>query len=63
MKLTTGNAREGLTIVARDNPEWGTWNLTRDRNGWVLIRTGRGCARMLDEAEFGFWEIISSIEA
>ncbi len=55
--LTTENARKGLRIISKTNPEWGTWTLNQDRNGWVIKRDSRGCERMLDKGEFRFWAL------
>lgn len=56
-ELTIENARIGLRIVSKSNPEWGTCTLKQDRNGWIRKRDGRGCESMLDVAEFHFWEL------
>lgn len=54
--LTTENAVENLIIISVNNPEWGTWRLSKDRNGWIKSAPRR--STMIDEGEFHFWKIV-----
>jgi hypothetical protein len=54
--LTQDNARIGLAIRSKTNPEWGIYTLQKDRNGW-MYSSPRATA-MLDVAEFKFWEVV-----
>ena len=54
--LTTGNAKVGLVIQSKTDPEWGLFTLKQDRNGW--IKSGRSGSSMLWEGEFKFWNVV-----
>ena len=47
--LTADQLKEGALIVRIQHPEWGTFRVSRDRNGWV--KTNRAGSSMLDEGE------------
>lgn len=47
----------GMRIVCISNPEWGTWIVSKDRNGWVITARPQG-SRMLHFAEaIQFWRL------
>jgi hypothetical protein len=56
--LTKENAKHGLLIISKDNPEWGIF-VMQDYDSRVPcwnIRGDRG-VRVLFESEFKFWKI------
>src|SRR5688572_13779793 len=53
--LTTENAKPGLTIERTAHPEWGTFTLTHDSDGWN--HRNERSESILDEGEFHFWHI------
>jgi hypothetical protein len=56
MILSKDNAKVGLKIRNRNNPDWGTFTLKQDRNGWIYS-ADHGSA-MLFFGELHFWEIV-----
>lgn len=54
--LTLENAKLGLQIRSIENPEWGTFTLSKDENGW--IKKGRSGSSHLFEHEFKYWEVV-----
>lgn len=47
----------GMRIVNIENPDWGTWLVSQDRNGWVITARPQG-SRMLDIDEaIRFWRL------
>ena len=57
MELAKENAKEGLVIVNKEHPNWGTFVLKDyDSLGWWEISNGRGRV-VLCEGEFKFWKI------
>jgi len=54
-QLTIHNARIGNVIINILHPEWGEWLMSKDRNGWVI--TAPQGSRMLNEGEFGDWQV------
>jgi site-specific recombinase XerD len=53
--LTTDLARNGLVIVHKQNPEWGTWTMEEAKGCW-MIKSDHG-SRTLFESEFKFWRL------
>lgn len=46
------------SIQNRVHPEWGTWGVMEDRNGYFEIH-GRAGGRVLDKSEFlAQWEVV-----
>ncbi len=55
MDLTIENAKVGLRIVNKANPEWGVATLEHDGHFWIFKnRAGRA---VLHTGEFRFWKI------
>jgi hypothetical protein len=55
--LTAEQIKNGALIVCIAHPEWGTFRVSSDRNGWII--TNRAGSRMLDEAEaIRFWAVV-----
>jgi len=54
--LTLENATIGLQIRSISNPEYGTFTLSKDENGW--IKTGRSGSNHIWEHDFIYWEIV-----
>ena len=54
--LTTDNAIENMIIICTNHPEWGTWRLTKDRNGWIKSAPRRSC--VIKEGEFRFCKVV-----
>lgn len=55
--LTKDNIKLGLEIINRSNPEWGTFRVKQDRNGWIYA--ARHGEAMLFENELHFWDIVN----
>ncbi len=58
----------GLTIRSKENPEWGTWQVTGPARGvpgvWEIRSDRRGHSRTLGESEFSrFWEAVRAASA
>jgi len=56
MELNKQSAKNGTIIVCKDHLEWGNWTMWLGINGWEI--KGRSGTRMLDEAEFKFWNVV-----
>jgi len=54
MTLTKENAKTGMTIISKSNPERGDWKLDVEKE---TIKGFSG-ERMLFESEYKFWEIV-----
>jgi hypothetical protein len=53
--LTKENARIGLRIINKANPEWGVATLGRDGQFWTF--KNRAGEAVLFEGEFHFWRL------
>jgi len=58
MELTKENVREGLRIINKQNPEWGTWTILRKYDEGIWEKRGRSGDTTLFESEFKFWEVV-----
>lgn len=48
------------SIICNKHPEWGTWAVDEDRDGYFEIRSARG-TRILDKWEADkFWSVVKS---
>jgi hypothetical protein len=56
MKTPLTTLEVGMRIICIEHPEWGTWVVSKDRNGWVITAFPQG-SRMLDIAEAKFWRL------
>jgi len=61
--LTLTNAKKGTTVICKDHPEWGKWELIKRVwdywNGWEIC-SERG-TKVIDHNEFQFWAIVLDI--
>lgn len=53
--LTPALARDGLRIICKTSPEWGTWTLRFEDGFWT--RRGRSGVAVIDPGEFHFWRL------
>jgi len=54
--LTIDNAKVGLTIINKSNPQWGEATLQHDGHFWIF--KNRAGSAVLHTGEFRFWAIV-----
>lgn len=57
--LSRANIRVGLKVICLANPEWGTWIIRKDREGWST--KGESGEPLLSPDEFHFYGICQNI--
>jgi len=59
MENTTDKIKvRACQIICKAHPEWGTWGVYDDKDGWYTIHGASG-TRLLDKYEANkFWEVV-----
>ena len=58
LTLTPQNVHVPMIIRNKRHPEWGTWGVRREYSPGIWEIDGDRGGRILNEDEFGYWEIV-----